>query len=109
MTKVESIDAESHAVMVTVNGYTGNAGDSLIVPHDGEKFSTFDNDNDSRDINCASTFYGEGAWWYDRCHASNLNGKWVDGGNATYGTGIVCARWKGHEYSFKAVSLKLGH
>ena len=36
-------------------------------------FSTSDNDNDlSPNINCAKRFLG--AWWYEFCHSSSLNG-----------------------------------
>ena len=35
-------------------------------------FSTKDNDNDKRGSNCAAS-YGNG-WWFNACHASNLNG-----------------------------------
>ncbi|XP_067940679.1 microfibril-associated glycoprotein 4-like isoform X2 [Watersipora subatra] len=95
------IDDAEEEYKLHVAGYTGNAGDSLIVPHNGKKFSTFDNDNDEND--------SEGAWWYKNCHFSNPNGNWVDGGIAEHGTGIVWAKWKGFGYSFKVITLKLGH
>ena len=39
---------------------------------DGAPFSTSDNDNDICSCNCAINF--KGAWWYTKCHSSNLNG-----------------------------------
>jgi len=41
----------------------------------GQKFSTYDHDNDE-DLhnNCAEFFHG--AWWYKACMASNLNGEY---------------------------------
>ena len=48
---------------LNVGGFTGNAGDSLVY-HNGQRFSTFDRDNDSDDswyYNCAKEF--KGAWW----------------------------------------------
>ncbi|XP_052811098.1 angiopoietin-related protein 7-like [Mya arenaria] len=59
-----------------VGGYNGNAGDSLngLVDkgngvHNGQSFSTRDNDNKSK---CA-TLYG-GGWWFNSCFQANLNG-----------------------------------
>ena len=40
--------------------------------HNGTPFSTIDNDNDNSEDNCAVNY--NGAWWYTRCHFSNLNG-----------------------------------
>ncbi|CAG2199010.1 TN [Mytilus edulis] len=50
---------------------TGPAGNSLIS-HNSQKFSTFDNDNDIDDRNCAVNV--RGGWWYKSCFQSNLNG-----------------------------------
>ncbi|XP_059486287.1 angiopoietin-related protein 7-like isoform X2 [Neocloeon triangulifer] len=58
-------------------GYEGDAGDSLSY-HAGMKFSTRDVDNDQwMDGNCAATH--SGAWWYNGCDTSNLNGMYLNG------------------------------
>ncbi|KAK6966146.1 BgMFREP29, partial [Biomphalaria glabrata] len=54
-----------------INGYSGNAGDSLKY-HNDTFFSTYD--KDIMTSNCASHFTG--AWWYKDCFFSNLNGYW---------------------------------
>ncbi|XP_041986660.1 techylectin-5A-like [Aricia agestis] len=63
----------------TLGTYRGNAGDSLAY-HAGQKFSTFDSDNDEwRDGACAIEHGG--AWWYKECDKSNLNGKYSTTGD----------------------------
>ncbi|GFR98465.1 fibrinogen-related protein 3.1 [Elysia marginata] len=69
-----SVDSEKDNYVLRLGDYEGTAGDSLGV-HNGHKFSTFDKDNDRHRGNCAVDYTG--AWWYTRCHGSNLNGKWA--------------------------------
>ncbi|KAI8747775.1 BgiBFREP12.17 [Biomphalaria glabrata] len=66
--------SETEKYKLKIGKYSGNAGDDLSY-HNNLYFSTFDRDNDldSHD-NCAD--YSSGAWWYDSCHESNLNGQW---------------------------------
>uniref|UniRef100_A0A182MGV0 Fibrinogen C-terminal domain-containing protein n=1 Tax=Anopheles culicifacies TaxID=139723 RepID=A0A182MGV0_9DIPT len=52
-------------VIKSVGRYTGTAGDSFTY-HKDEQFSTYDQDNDKRSINCAQS-YG-GAWWFYTCY-----------------------------------------
>ena len=66
---------------LTIGGYKywgiGVAGDSL-TRHNGMQFSTYDRDNDVHSsANCAVHY--QGAWWFDSCHLSNLNGLYLDG------------------------------
>ena len=60
---------------LSVSGYSGTAGDSFInnnYGHNGQPFSTRDRDNDNTGINCAQ--YLGGAWWFNNCYHSHLNG-----------------------------------
>ena len=63
----------------------------------GMAFSTTDNDNDISSANCAEKYMG--AWWYTKCHSSNLNGYNYNRGDLPetpefYAKGII---WKNHE------------
>ncbi|GFO37218.1 ficolin-1 [Plakobranchus ocellatus] len=70
-----SIDDEDNSYAIQLGDYDGTAGDSMDR-HRGRPFSTFNRDNDAHSGgNCANTHLG--AWWYNKCHASNLNGKWM--------------------------------
>ena len=86
-----------------ISGYSGpsGVGDSL-AHHNGQKFSTKDNDNDSWSGNCADKYFG--GWWYEKCHASNLNGRYDDD---EYGVGINWATWKGFRYSLPFTEMKV--
>ena len=76
------IENEANLYRLHVHGYSGDAGDSLTSQwenHNGQPFSTFDNDNDGRFYdNCA--MYYEGAWWFTSCFESHLNGKYYHKG-----------------------------
>ncbi len=69
------IGSEAGGYRLTVGGYSGTAGDSLIL-HNGMKFSTYDRDNDVWGRNCAAEF--KGGWWHKSCFTSNLNNFYPD-------------------------------
>ena len=62
------VSDEGTEYKLKVGGYFGNAGDSLGYQN-GMPFSTKDY---SPGRGCASSH--KGAWWYNVCHESNLNG-----------------------------------
>jgi len=83
-------------------------GDSLNY-HDGMKFSTKDKDNDLDDTgpfngSCASQY--SGAWWYNACHDSNLNGRYVHGADTQFAQGVIWEHWRGDYYSLKFTEMK---
>ena len=71
-----SVSNEADNYRLHINGYRGNAGDSLTSyweDHNNQPFSTRDRDNDDRFYdNCAEHYHG--AWWFKSCYESHLNG-----------------------------------
>ncbi|KAF1373422.1 hypothetical protein PFLUV_G00238700 [Perca fluviatilis] len=102
-----SINTECDGYRLNVSGFTdGGAGDSLKV-HNGQKFSTFDKEQDS-DVarHCARTFLG--AFWYNGCFLANPNGVYRWGFDSTlFAVGVEWDTWKGDDYSLKAISMKI--
>ena len=94
-------DASSNYTLA-VAGYSGTAGDSLSY-HNNRQFSTRDRDNDNYSESCAQEFTG--AWWYNRCYDSNLNGLYF----LTISTDGRGVRWETFSYpeSLKFSEMKL--
>jgi len=100
------IDNEEEKYKLHVNGFSGDAGDSL-GGHNGQMFSTYDADNDvNGGGSCASKY--RGAWWYLKCHSSNLNGeyRWY-GEEVPYARGVIWKSYKDYYYSMKSVEMKV--
>jgi ficolin len=84
---------------LTLGSFTkGDAGDSLSY-HNGMQFSTKDQDNAG---SCAQSY--NGAWWYQSCHLSNLNGAY---NSTVFGKGMNWQSWRGHNYSLKRTEMKI--
>ena len=84
---------------------SGDAGDSLEY-HNGIKFSTKDRDNDLEPGgSCAQ--HCKGAWWYNGCHYSNLNGLYLRGSHTSIGDGVNWYHWRGDYYSLQKTEMKI--
>ena len=53
-------------------GQGPGAGYDAMAHHNGQQFTTYDNDNDNYSDNCG--YYQQGGWWYNVCYNANLNG-----------------------------------
>ena len=95
-----SIGDSSTEYTLTIEGYSGTAGDSMTY-HNGNMFSTKDNDNDNTGGNCA--IIREGAWWHNSCCYSNLNGLY----DGSVNQGVVWYHWKNSRETLKFSEMKI--
>lgn len=79
-------------------------GDSLSF-HNGKRFSTYDADHDTVEGNCAVTVHG--AWWYQGCYHSNLNGPYATSPTTAHTYGIDWASGLGVGHPYRRVRLML--
>uniref|UniRef100_A0A1X7ULR7 Fibrinogen C-terminal domain-containing protein n=1 Tax=Amphimedon queenslandica TaxID=400682 RepID=A0A1X7ULR7_AMPQE len=98
-----SIGDGSTEYILTAEGYSGTAGDSLLW-HYGRRFSTYDNDNDAwSGGNCAQSYTG--AWWYHTCYHSSLNGQYFDTSTSS-DQGIKWWSWKTTTLQFSEMKTR---
>ncbi|XP_018087095.1 ficolin-1-B-like [Xenopus laevis] len=99
------IDGESQSYTLSLGSFTGgDAGDSLSG-HKNKGFSTKDRDNDSHATASCSNMY-QGAWWYNSCHFSNLNGLYLRGNHTSYANGVNWSTGRGYHHSYKVSTMK---
>ncbi|XP_073819809.1 ficolin-2-like [Musca autumnalis] len=92
-------DEEKYYILKSLGKYSGTAGDSL-KSHINMEFTTRDRDLDKDVSNCAQRYTG--AWWYNKCHQSNLNGKY---GDHTFGKGINWQTYRPSNHSITNVKM----
>nr|CAD7399662.1 unnamed protein product [Timema cristinae] len=102
------IYSEGEYYKLEIDGYDGNAGDSLNDPWYGSNnspFSTYNRDNDRSSLNCASML--KGGWWWKSC-GRGLNGLYLnDPQDLTARQGIVWFRWRGWDYTLKKAVMMI--
>ncbi|XP_037071415.1 ficolin-2-like [Pollicipes pollicipes] len=100
-----SVSDEADQYRLQLSDFSGDAGHSM-PRQNGQQFSTRDRDNDAHSNSCARTY--KGAWWYEQCHDSNLNGLYLRGSHpdGQYGGMVTWKFWKGQRYSLKFTEMK---
>ncbi|XP_019645318.1 PREDICTED: uncharacterized protein LOC109486070 [Branchiostoma belcheri] len=113
-----SVGDASSKYTATIDGYSGDATDSLDPSNtrhsiNNRRFSTTDQDNDGISTDCAGTF-GQGGWWYSpTCSQALLNGQYLTGcslpapGSCRSADGIVWYTWRGYRYSLKKTVMMI--
>ena len=96
-----NIGDEQAKYRLEVGSYSGTAKDSL-EHHNNTAFSTKDRDNDRYRGNCAVV--STGAWWYNICQHSNLNGQYL--GDKSDHRGVRWYHFRG-SLSLKFSEMKL--
>ncbi len=102
-----SVGNEASGYLLKVSGYdqSSTAGDSMTF-HNSQKFSTYDNDQDDHNTNCAETF--KGGWWYRNCHKTNLNGVYYEEGrHSRVQDGLSWTAWVGDKHSLKSTLIAI--
>lgn len=95
-----SVGPASDWFRLSVQYFSGNVTDSLIPRHDGQRFSTRDN---QRSENCFTDF--KAGFWYKDCFKKgpNINGVYYLKGKGEWTTDGVC--WR--DFRYKYCSLKM--
>nr|XP_034327997.1 microfibril-associated glycoprotein 4 isoform X1 [Crassostrea gigas] len=76
-----TVGSESQKYKLSVGGYSGTAGDSLAY-HNGMKFSTRDQDNDTWKKQACSV-ERQGGWWFKSCIDAHVNGPYLKSAKIT--------------------------
>ena len=100
-----SVGDAASGYRLSVAGYAGTAGNGLEYQN-AMKFTTYDKDQDSSSGSSCAVDYS-GAWWYNECHHSNLNGLYRRGQVTTNANTVNWYPWKGQYYSIKRTEMKI--
>ncbi|XP_061196748.1 uncharacterized protein LOC133205022 [Saccostrea echinata] len=98
-----SVGDEASKYKLTVNGYSGTAGDSMTYSN-GMKFSTKDQDNDKDSGNCAT--HWKSAWWFKACFYTNPNGEYTNN-EKTGWKYVVWYYWKNSNIALKNIKFMI--
>uniref|UniRef100_A0A8B9NXT6 Fibrinogen C-terminal domain-containing protein n=1 Tax=Apteryx owenii TaxID=8824 RepID=A0A8B9NXT6_APTOW len=95
---------ESEKYKLVLGDYVGGTARDSFSYHNDMSFSTTDQDNNMSSFNCATAY--KGAWWYNDCHCSDLNGMYWLGVRGSYADGINWKTGKDYHYSHKQTEMK---
>ena len=73
-----SVASEDEKYILSIADFDVAASNNtdILNNSNGQKFSTYDEDNDKYSGNCAAGWSSRGGWWYDKCGNFMPNGLW---------------------------------
>ncbi|NXG59723.1 ANGP4 protein, partial [Hemiprocne comata] len=98
------LGSERQLYRLSLQDYSGTAGQQSGLALQGTRFSTRDADNDNCLCKCAQML--SGGWWFDACGLSNLNGIYYPARhNMRKLNGIRWHHFQGPSYSLKGTRM----
>ncbi|NXW45268.1 ANGP4 protein, partial [Nyctiprogne leucopyga] len=98
------LGSERQLYRLSLQDYSGTAGQQSGMAMQGTRFSTRDADNDNCLCKCAQML--SGGWWFDACGLSNLNGIYYPARhNIRKLNGIRWHHFQGPSYSLKGTRM----
>ncbi|XP_037259075.1 angiopoietin-4 [Falco biarmicus] len=98
------LGSEQQLYRLSLQDYSGTAGQQSGMALQGTRFSTRDADNDNCLCKCAQML--SGGWWFDACGLSNLNGIYYPARhNIRKLNGIRWHHFQGPSYSLKGTRM----
>ncbi|NXQ94393.1 ANGP4 protein, partial [Sagittarius serpentarius] len=98
------LGSERQLYRLSLQDYSGTAGQQSGMALQGTRFSTRDADNDNCLCKCAQML--SGGWWFDACGLSNLNGVYYPARhNIRKLNGIRWHHFQGPSYSLKGTRM----
>ncbi|NWV82806.1 ANGP4 protein, partial [Dasyornis broadbenti] len=100
------LGSERQFYRLSLQDYSGTAGQQSGLALQGTQFSTRDADNDNCLCKCAQML--SGGWWFDACGLSNLNGIYYPArNNIRKLNGIRWHHFQGPSYSLKGTRMMI--
>ncbi|NXC65155.1 ANGP4 protein, partial [Aleadryas rufinucha] len=100
------LGSERQFYRLSLQNYSGTAGQQSGLALQGTQFSTRDADNDNCLCKCAQML--SGGWWFDACGLSNLNGIYYPArNNIRKLNGIRWHHFQGPSYSLKGTRMMI--
>ncbi|KFW77721.1 Angiopoietin-4, partial [Manacus vitellinus] len=100
------LGSERQLYRLSLQDYSGTAGQQSGLALQGTQFSTRDADNDNCLCKCAQML--SGGWWFDACGLSNLNGIYYPAqNNIRKLNGIRWHHFQGPSYSLKGTRMMI--